>query len=305
MVENRNRIVIVGVSSIDYIIPVSSYPVEDSKSLCDTVTRQCGGVSFNIAVNLKLLGMPVDLISWVGDDLLGRTIIENLRTADIDTSGVNVINDSTLECFTITSGMSSTRTCLFTTPKPPPFLSAKQIDLLKNCNIVYYDGAWSSALPTLNQLAVDNKILFIANHEHFLPGLVHSSLKEASVLIASEQGLLNRASVNNDEVLRALQEIWTKRRKLVGATLGSKGSLFYDGGREIFTPSFPITNKNSTGSGDAFHAGFIKGLYLGWELTDILSYATACGAVKCTLNASNFLSDELAFTEELIEAFLT
>jgi hypothetical protein len=54
--------------------------------------------------------------------------------------------------------------------------------------------------------------------------------------------------------------------------LGAGGSCvgFYDGGRlqEIRTASFKVPVVDSTGCGDAYNAGFIKGLSLGWSLEE-------------------------------------
>jgi sugar/nucleoside kinase (ribokinase family) len=65
--------------------------------------------------------------------------------------------------------------------------------------------------------------------------------------------------------------------------LGAGGSSvgFYDDGRleEIRTPSFQVPVVDSTGCGDAYNAGFIKGLSLGWSLQEAARLASACGGL--------------------------
>jgi ribokinase len=46
-------------------------------------------------------------------------------------------------------------------------------------------------------------------------------------------------------------------------------------------PAFPIEVVDTTGAGDAFHGGFIYGLLQGWEVEEIVSFASAVGTLNC------------------------
>ena len=65
--------------------------------------------------------------------------------------------------------------------------------------------------------------------------------------------------------------------------LGAGGSSvgFDDNGRleEIRVASFKVPVVDSTGCGDAYNAGFIKGLSLGWSLEEAAKLASACGGL--------------------------
>jgi sugar/nucleoside kinase (ribokinase family) len=49
--------------------------------------------------------------------------------------------------------------------------------------------------------------------------------------------------------------------------------------REIRTPAFNVPIMDSTGCGDAYNAGFIKGLSLGWDLERCAWLGCACGGL--------------------------
>jgi sugar/nucleoside kinase (ribokinase family) len=49
--------------------------------------------------------------------------------------------------------------------------------------------------------------------------------------------------------------------------------------REIRTPAFDVPIVDSTGCGDAYNAGFIKGLSLGWDLEKCAWFGCACGGL--------------------------
>lgn len=52
-----------------------------------------GGVARNIAENLARLGMPVTLITAVGDDYAGEDILESAAEVGIDTSRALIVED--------------------------------------------------------------------------------------------------------------------------------------------------------------------------------------------------------------------
>ncbi len=70
----------------------------------------------------------------------------------------------------------------------------------------------------------------------------------------------------------------------VVATRGSAGSLALAGGVTIDTPSFDVEVVDTTGAGDAFHAGFCSAwvhLEPEAEIEQVLTYANAVAALNC------------------------
>ena len=65
--------------------------------------------------------------------------------------------------------------------------------------------------------------------------------------------------------------------------MGANGSTIgiLEGGllKEIRTAAFDVPIVDSTGCGDAYNAGFIKGLSLGWDLENCAWLGCACGGL--------------------------
>ena len=65
--------------------------------------------------------------------------------------------------------------------------------------------------------------------------------------------------------------------------MGANGSTIgiLEGGllKEIRTAAFDVPIVDSTGCGDAYNAGFIKGLSLGWDLENCAWMGCACGGL--------------------------
>jgi sulfofructose kinase len=70
---------------------------------------------------------------------------------------------------------------------------------------------------------------------------------------------------------------------IVGATLGARGAIIYCDGQFIETPAFEVPDgcRDTTGAGDAFHAGFIYGLLREEELENCMRLGSAVAALKC------------------------
>ena len=87
-----------------------------------------------------------------------------------------------------------------------------------------------------------------------------------------------------DDVHASLIE--TKARygcAIVGATLGARGALLYVDGTFIESSAFPVPGgcRDTTGAGDAFHAGFIYGMLREEDLESCMKLGNAVAALKC------------------------
>ena len=70
---------------------------------------------------------------------------------------------------------------------------------------------------------------------------------------------------------------------IVGLTKGAQGATLYCEGQFIESLSFEVPGgcRDTTGSGDAFHAGFLYGLLSGEDVERSLEIANAVAALKC------------------------
>ena len=71
---------------------------------------------------------------------------------------------------------------------------------------------------------------------------------------------------------------------LVGMTVGAAGAVVYYDGSFIESPGFeaPGGCRDTTGAGDAFHAGFLYGFLNGDDVETSLKLGNAVAAIKCS-----------------------
>ncbi len=70
---------------------------------------------------------------------------------------------------------------------------------------------------------------------------------------------------------------------IVGATLGARGAVVYCENQFIESPAFEVPGgcRDTTGAGDAFHAGFILGMLRDEDLETCMKLGNVVAALKC------------------------
>lgn len=92
-IGERGPITIFGGATIDHVAATNDTPVM-AASNPGTARTTPGGVAFNIAVILARLGHPVRLVSRVGADAAGDTVVAAMRNAGVGTRHVSVSTDA-------------------------------------------------------------------------------------------------------------------------------------------------------------------------------------------------------------------
>jgi sulfofructose kinase len=139
----------------------------------------------------------------------------------------------------------------------------------------------TAAATQAARYARDAGIATVVDVERVRPG-INDLLANVDAIIAAQD--FPSELTGCEETGRALSTIAREfGSPLVCVTLGSEGSLARAGGREIRTPAFEIDCVDTTGAGDAFHAGFIAGCLRTPEghIEEVLRYANAVAALNC------------------------
>lgn len=91
--EDKKYVVVIGAANID--IGGTPYkPLIPGDSNPGVIKMSYGGVGRNIAHNLALLGVDVELVTAAGDDTLGREMLKRCESIGMDTSLSVIVPDS-------------------------------------------------------------------------------------------------------------------------------------------------------------------------------------------------------------------
>ncbi len=264
------RIVVVGSVAIDEVVELRQ-PLRRGLHLDGRERgRRVGGGAANTAIPLALAGHTVTVVSAVGTDADGSSIMRRLEEAGIDTSQV------------IRLPGPSTRSLVLTDPD-----GERTVVNLHRCR---EDG------PPRRLRALPADAIYVRSRELDLGGILAErlgstlvvahvppsapGLRPAHVLVASA------ADLSDEE--RAAP--WEAGRRAAGETLrwvvvtrGPEGAEAYSADRRHRVTAREVAATNSTGAGDVFAAGLVHALVGGAPMESSLVTAVAWGtaAVEC------------------------
>lgn len=248
----------------DYFIQDQMHQVSLS-FLVDEMTKHWGGIAANIAFNLALLGLRPKLMGTVGRDFDDyRAWLEN---AGVDTSTVRQINEVFTASFFANTDLDNNQIASFYTGAMAYAKDYRMADVFDGKpELVIISPNDPQAMMNLARECRERGIRFIYDPSQQVPRLTGEELARdmqgAHVLIvnAYEAEMIGKKTGQTLDDLRRDIEI-------VVVTQGARGSHIYHQGERIEVPVFSTTQiKDPTGAGDAFRAGFMRGLVAGWPL---------------------------------------
>jgi sugar/nucleoside kinase (ribokinase family) len=282
---------VVGEIMIDVLAHTSSAPAPGSDAPA-VISDEDGGSGANLAAWLADLGVPVELVARVGDDARGATALGVLDAAGVTVRVARDPGRATGRCVVIVTP-DGERT-MFPDPGANERLAVSDLDGLAwragdHLHVSGYsllrEGSREAALAALERAragaltvsidASSEALLLAIGPETFLSWLAPGDLLLAN---ADEAAALTGQSEPH-EALRAL----TERDLLVVVKRGPDGAVVGSGEQRWSTPAAPAENRDTTGAGDAFAAGFLASWTRGADIEEALRLATRVAARAVSL----------------------
>jgi fructokinase len=259
--------------------------------------RQMGGAPANFACLARALGADVSLISRVGNDDLGREILDSLRRARVNVQAVGI--DTELPTGTVSVEVSNDGQPKFTINAPSAWdrIDANDVclRLAEKCDAICFGslGQRSEASRNAVMKILDRvpdralRILDVNLRPPFVDSrVIQTSLLRANVLKLNEHelpvlaGMLGLTAPSAPGQLAELGSRFGLR--LIALTRGSAGSVLWSPGQVSENPGAKVAVVDSVGAGDAFTAAMAHAYLLGWKLDRINQFAGNVAAFVCS-----------------------
>ena len=285
-----NKIVVIGSSNTDMVVKTSHLPIGGETVLGGDFFMNAGGKGANQAVASARYGNKVVFVAKTGDDLFGRQVREALKEDNIITdyvftdeehpSGVALITiDKDAEnCIVVASGANMYLTAEDIDKAKEEIISAKVVlrQLETPIQTVEYAAriAAQAGVPViLNPAPAPQESLSVELMKNLY--LITPNRSEASRISGIEVTDLEIAK----EAAKAIYAMGTKN---VIITLGSEGSLIYDG--ETFTKieATKVKAVDTTAAGDTYNGVLAGALAEGYHLIDAAREASIASAISVT-----------------------
>ncbi len=279
-----NPVICIGAALVDELYSASK-PMLLATTNDATVHRSAGGVSRNIAHQLALLSVPVQLISVFGNDGDGDWL-----KAICDYTGIKLDASITTNSLTgrytgILNADGSLFTALITHAAlhliTPEHLENNSSLLLTASHIIADANISPESVSWLAAFADKHKIPFIIEPVSVPPAQKLSTLNFKGVFMVTpnEDELPALCSSKNSIMQIQAQELLNRGVQKVWLHKGVEGSVLFTDGKVItlHAPEIPQV-KDCTGAGDGSLSGFIMAKYLGMNDEESLKVAHTLSA---------------------------
>lgn len=253
----------------DHILPDKIHNLNVS-FVTDDLSEHFGGCAGNIAYSLALLGEKPVILSAAGRDF--GNYKEHLDKLGLDLSFIKIIPFKLTSTATIMTDKSDNQIAAVYLGTMAYSSEFSEKDISKVSFAIVAPGNVPD-MQRLPELYRKNNIPFIFDPGQEIPLLSSDDLKNgmrgAKALISNDYELsliLEKTGMNEKDIL--------KETEMLVTTLGENGSRIRTNDLIYEIPPAKVNEINDpTGAGDAYRAGFIKGLLLGWPLDTVGKFA--------------------------------
>lgn len=301
-------VIAIGRSSVDLYGQQVGGRLEDMASFSKAV----GGCPTNIAIGTARLGLKSAVITRVGDEQMGRFILEQLAREGVDTRGVKV--DPARLTALVILGVRDDKTSpmiFYRSDCADAALDESDIDesFVASASTVVVTGTHFS-MP--NAAAAQRKAIAIAKRHgrrvafdvDYRPNLwgllghregfsryvrsdnvtkhLQSILPDCDLVVGTEEEL--HIAGGSEDTMEAIRAIRALTRATIVCKRGPMGCVVFPGAipadieQGIKGPGFPVEVYNVLGAGDAFMSGFLRGWVRNESLETCCAFANAGGA---------------------------
>ncbi len=272
-----------GTNAVDYLIVVPEYPAFDSKIRLTEYAQAAGGEVATTMVGLRRLGLKTSYIGRFGTDREGDFGLGTLRDENVDVRfAEQIVGARTQIAFIVIDERNGERTVIWERDARLSYGEKEApMEAAALGKILHFTPHDAQACLRLAKAAKAKNTIVSIDIDNTFAG-VEELLPEVDVFVSSSEFPEKLVGIKDKK--ESLREI--NRRfgcRVVGMTLGEKGSLLLCENEFIETGGFAVPNgcKDTTGAGDAFRVGLLYGLLKGETVETAAKIANAVAALKC------------------------
>ena len=272
-----------GLNAVDHLVVVPAYPEFDTKTRLVEHLQSAGGQTASAMVALRRLGLRTAYAGRFGSDAEGSFGRATLRDEGVDLSYTEVIEGArTQVAFIIIDARTGERTIMWDRDERLAY-SAEEAptEFGTRGRVLHLDAHDPPACIRIARRARAAGTIVSADIDNLYEGCTEL-LPLIDILISSKE-FPHRLTGIADERASLVE---TKARygcALTGMTLGERGVIVYHEGVFIEAAAYAVPGgcRDTTGAGDAFHAGFLYGMLQGEDVEACLALGCATAALKC------------------------
>lgn len=267
------RVVCTGELLIDFVPTVTPVGLIEAPAF----KKAPGGAPANVAVGLSRLGVASAFMGKVGDDPFGHFLRDTLAEAGVDTTPLRFAAEArTALAFVSLNEVGDREFMFYRHPSADMLFTPEEVDAaaLQSAEVLHFGSISLISEPSRSatlhavKLARDGGALI--SYDPNLRAALWADLDaartgmtlgwgEADIIKVSDEEITFLGGEDGDLVERA-RRLWHDRLRLLVITRAADGCTFLTRDFTGSVDAFPVTAVDTTGAGDGFLAGLLKGL---------------------------------------------
>jgi sugar/nucleoside kinase (ribokinase family) len=290
----------IGENSVDLIYRLPGALSTNGKLAASAHRVSCGGQVTTALAACAALGLRSAYVGTFGNDENGQRVRQALTEARVDISHAIVRAAPNRHAVILVDERNGDRTVIWhRDPRMAMQVEEIPLPVIRGARLLHVDDLDPEVSIAAARHAVAHAIPVTSDLDRITeqtPELVALS----TVAIFSTHAL--SALTGERKAEHALRKLRTIHAGLLCVTLGRDGAMLLEDDRLHHVPAFIVNATDTTGAGDVFRAGFIYGLLQGYNLGDIVRFASAAAAASCTREGAMSSVPTPADVEHLLRA---
>lgn len=279
------RVATVGVHVLDtHVLNVESIPASSKGALVDTIRMSPAGTAGGTAVVLSRLGATVTTYGAIGTDPVGDTLLALLARESVDTTGLIRKADQQTSASVIPVRPNGDRPAWHVIGANGAFVvDDLPASAFSGVDHVHLGGpeflggeAAASLLGAARDAGATTSVDLLAPGDPGILEWIEACLPFVDYLLPNDEqvlGFTGAASLAEGGAALVARGVGC-----VAVTAGADGAVVVDASGSHAVPAYSVDVVDTTGCGDAFSAGFLRGLSLGRSAVDAAALGCATAA---------------------------
>jgi sugar/nucleoside kinase (ribokinase family) len=300
------RALCAGVHVLDVLVrPVETIPEGQGGELVEEIRITAAGSAGGAALVLAKLGAEVKSAGAIGTDAAGDMLLALLERDGVDTGLLARRDDVQTSASVLPIRPSGERPAFHVVGANGTFgpddLPAEEIEAATHLHLGGPEFMGGEAAAPLLAHAREHGVVtsadVLAPGEPGLLDWIAPALAELDYFLPNDDQVL--ALTGADDLAAGCRALLDRGVGCVAATCGADGALLVDEDGAERVPAFEVEAVDTTGCGDAFSAGFLRGLSLGRDRPGAARLGCAAAAMVAQGLGTDYGDYDLAAVEDL------
>ena len=300
------RIATVGVHVLDtHVLTVDSIPEGSDGALVDTIRMSAAGTAGGTALVLAKLGAAVSAHGAIGTDPIGDTLLALLGKGGVDTTGLIRKAEHQTSSSVIPVRPNGDRPAWHCIGANGAFtLDDLDLGALDGIGHLHLGGpeflggdAAAELLKHAHGLGASTSVDLLAPGDPGMLEWIAACLPFTDYLLPNDEQVLGFTGAT--DLADGARVLVAQGVGCVAVTAGSRGALVVTADAEHAVPAYAVDVVDTTGCGDAFSAGFLRGLSLGLDVAE----AAALGCATAAQVAQGVGTDHGSYDLDTVRGF--